>query len=128
MLLIVSGRVVLFLFFFACMFDERETEQCFFLPLYTFPGLSGVSLHCTVHATNEAQILFYVFSSPQTILQLATLTFYGRKAVSPQLHLLQTFLCWHFLDCNLKLHVSLNTVLLLIQDTHFSTIQQKKHL
>jgi len=66
------------------------------------------------------RIFFYLFFSPHTILQLATLALYGRKAVSPQLQS-ATNILWHFLDCNLKLHASLNTVLLLIQATHFST-------
>lgn len=124
MLLHVSGRV--FLFRPVCLMNVRKKMFSTLLDSHLVVW-SLLMLYFTCYKLSPVVqgILFYLFSSPQTILQLAALAFYGRTAVGPQLYLFQTLLYCHFLDCNLQLHVSLNTVLLLIQVTRFSTIHQK---
>ncbi len=118
----------LFLFFSACMFDEREKENVFHPFRQSIGCLESANVTCYKLSPVVQGILFDLFSSPQTILQLAALAFYDRTALGPQLYLFQTLFYCHFLDCNLQLHVSLNTVLLLIQVTRFSTIHQKTFL
>ncbi len=128
MLLHVWGCVFIIIFFGpVCLMSVRKKMFCH--PFRQSIGcLESANVTCYKLNPVVQGILFDLFSSPQTILQLAALAFYDRNALGPQLYLFQTLFYCHFLDCNLQLHVSLNTVLLLIQVTRFSTIHQKTFL